>query len=115
MSDEKCTCPKDEIPWHNNPDCPVLKAESSFAAPTLLDGATCDSQISDLDIILFAAQHARRIVYGPPAKLEWQDARGDHETLGVDTRDAHIRAILEWRSTAPSNTELIDRRNQPES
>ena len=36
MSDEKCTCPKDEIPWHNNPDCPVLKAESSFAAPTLL-------------------------------------------------------------------------------
>lgn len=38
MSDEKCTCPKDEIPWHNNPDCPVLKEESSFAAPTGLGG-----------------------------------------------------------------------------
>jgi len=32
--EEKCTCPKDEIPWHNNPECPMAKAKSELDAPT---------------------------------------------------------------------------------
>lgn len=60
MSDEKCTCPKDEIPWHNNPDCPVLKAESSFAAPTLL----CDIESAVVNGRKIEGEELRKFIEG---------------------------------------------------
>jgi hypothetical protein len=62
--------------------------------------ATDVSDVTDLDIILFASQYATRIEYehkGQPAKLHWTDKLGDHVTTGANTREAHINALLEKR------------------
>ena len=54
-------------------------------------------EVTDLDIVLFAAQHVSRVQYGSPTIVHWFDSRGDHTTTGEDTRSATINALLEWR------------------
>ena len=75
-----------------------IKAESGAAVG--VQPLVSPSPVTDYEIAMFAAMHLMRVEYGTPTIVHWMDKRGNHTTIGANTRSATINALLEWRDGA---------------
>lgn len=91
MSVGKCTCPRDEIPWHNNPECPQAKAASSFAEP---DG-------SEATWWVYYLSDEGKTVYITAIPLPKKNAMGHCRAAQRYYRGRHVIQITETPPNAP--------------